>query len=141
MVEFLIQLLLIVRSQFPLRVRLSRKSHPAPRVCNAQITVARETVEHRSLAVGVAVSTVPVAPGRDPHSSAGDRDPLAPTQLPRLLAVEVPSRRRPPRTNSEIRALIRRMSRENALDSTRGLAKYAFSWHGLSEPVMPENSS
>src|SRR5258708_10423463 len=43
----------------------------------------------------MAVSTVPVAPGRDHHRAAGDRDPLAPTRFPRLLALEVPPRRRP----------------------------------------------
>src|SRR6202011_2377508 len=43
----------------------------------------------------MAVSTLPVAPGRDHHRSAGDRDPLAPTWFPRLLALEIPPRRRP----------------------------------------------
>src|ERR1700674_2796462 len=43
----------------------------------------------------MAVPTVPVAPGRDHHRPAGDRAPLAPTWFPRLLALEVPPRRRP----------------------------------------------
>src|ERR1700758_5176369 len=43
----------------------------------------------------MAVSAVPVASGRDHHRPAGDRDPLAPTRFPRLLALEVPPRRRP----------------------------------------------
>src|SRR5579859_7277141 len=41
------------------------------------------------------VPTVPVAAGLDRHRPAGDRDPLAPTRLPRLLALEVPPPRRP----------------------------------------------
>jgi transposase InsO family protein len=40
------------------------------------------------------VSTVPVAAGRD-HRPAGDLDSLEPTRFPRLLALEVPPRRRP----------------------------------------------
>ena len=62
-------------------------------------------MEHRSPAVGVAVSTVPVAPGRDHHRPARNRDPLAPTRFPCLFALEVPPRR--PRIDSGIRALIR----------------------------------
>src|SRR6185437_10683511 len=61
----------------------------------AQVPEARETVEHRSRAVGMAVSSLPVAPGRDHHRPAGDRAPLAPTRFPRLLALEVPPDRRP----------------------------------------------
>src|SRR6202043_1307326 len=45
----------------------------------------------------MAVSTVPVAPGCDHHRSAGDRDPVAPTRFPRLLALEIPPGRRPSR--------------------------------------------
>jgi hypothetical protein len=59
----------------------------------AQVRGARDIVEHRSLAVGVAVSTVPVATRRNQHRPAGDRHPLAPTRFPRLLALEVPPRR------------------------------------------------
>src|ERR1700680_1535335 len=74
-----------------------RESHPAPTAgsSTAQVPDARETVEHRSLAAGMAVSTVPVAPGRDHRRAAGDSDPLAPMRFPRLLALEVPPRRRP----------------------------------------------
>jgi hypothetical protein len=45
-------------------------------------------------AVGVAVSNLSGAPGRDHRRPAGDRAPLPPTWLPRLLALEVPPRRR-----------------------------------------------
>lgn len=61
----------------------------------------------------LAVSSVPVTPGRDHNRPAGNRDTVAPRRFPRLLAVEVPSRRRSSRIHSEIRALIRRMSREH----------------------------
>jgi hypothetical protein len=64
-----------------------RREAPAPKT--------RKTVEHRSLAVRLAVSTVSVGPECDHHRPAGDRDPLAPTRFPRLLAVEVSSRWRP----------------------------------------------
>ena len=75
---------------------LRPKSHPAPTAGSftAQVPDACEAVEHRSLAVGMAVSAVPVAPGRDHHRPAGDRASLAPTWFPRLLALEVPPRRR-----------------------------------------------
>jgi hypothetical protein len=43
----------------------------------------------------MAVSTVPVAPGRDHYRPAGDCDPLAPTRFPHLLALEISPRRRP----------------------------------------------
>jgi hypothetical protein len=98
MVAFLIQLLLAMRSRFTRRARLEAENL----LLRQQLVVlrrkspnARETVQHRSLAVGMAVSTVPVAPGRDHYHPAGDRDPLAPTRFPRLLALEVPPRRRP----------------------------------------------
>src|SRR5258707_6315581 len=68
---------------------------PTAVISRSQVTDACETAEHRSFAVGMAVSTVPVAPGRDHHRPAGDRDPLAPTRFPRLLALEVPPRWRP----------------------------------------------
>jgi transposase InsO family protein len=50
----------------------------------------------RSQFIGMAVSTLPVAPGRDHHRPAGDLAPLAPTWFPRLLALEVPPGRRSP---------------------------------------------
>ena len=50
--------------------------------------------ERRSVSVRMVVSTVPVAAGRD-HRPAGDLDSLEPTRFPRLLALEVPPRRRP----------------------------------------------
>jgi hypothetical protein len=96
MVAFLTQLLLAIRSRFTRRARLEAENF----ILRQQLVVLRhksptrgETVEHRSLAAGMAVSTVPVAYGRDHHRSARHRDPLAPTRFPRLLALEVPPRR------------------------------------------------
>src|ERR1700730_4304942 len=40
----------------------------------------------------MAVSIVPIAPGRYHHRPAGDRAPLAPKWFPRLLALEIPPR-------------------------------------------------
>src|SRR5271167_916752 len=62
MFAFLIRLLITIRSRFTRRTRLEaenlilRQQLPVLRRRSA----ARETVEHRSLADGVAVSTVPV---------------------------------------------------------------------------------
>jgi hypothetical protein len=98
MVAFLTRLLLAIRSRFMRHARLaSEKSASTPTAggSTAQVPEALETVEHRSRAVGMAVSTLPVAPGRDPHRPAGDGAALAPMRFPRILALEVPSRRRP----------------------------------------------
>jgi hypothetical protein len=99
MVAFLIQLLLAIRSHRARRARLEAENlvlRPAAGRATAQVPEARKTVEHRSLAAGMVVSTVPVAAGRDHHRSAGERDPLAPPRFSGLLALEVPLRRRPP---------------------------------------------
>jgi len=111
----MVALLLAIRSRFTSRARLEAENLILRQQLVAQVPETRETVEHRSLAIGMVVSTVPVAPGCDHHRSAGDRDPLAPTRFPRLLALEVPPRRGRPRMDCEIRALIRRISRENPL--------------------------
>src|SRR5271156_4324022 len=97
MVAFFIQLLLPIRSRCSGRARFEAENPPAPTAHSVtpQVSDALETVEHRSLVVGMAVSTVSIAPGRDHHRPAGDRDPLAPTRFPRLLALEIPPRRRP----------------------------------------------
>src|SRR5216683_3195423 len=98
MVAILTQLLLAIRSRFTRRAPLEAENlllRPTAGSSTAQVTDARETAEHRSLAVGMAVSTVPVAPGRRHHLPTGDRAPLAPTRFPRLLALEVPPRWRP----------------------------------------------
>ena len=98
MVALLIQLSLAIRWRLTRRARLETENL----ILRQQLVILRrkfprrvETVEHRSLADGVALSTVPVASGRDHHRTAGDRDPLAPTRVPRLLALEVPPCRRP----------------------------------------------
>ena len=98
MVAFLTQLLLAIRSRFTRRARLEAENLLLRRTARSpttQVLDARETVEYRSPVVGVALPTVPITSGRDPHRSAGDRDPLAPTLLPRLLALEVPPGGRP----------------------------------------------
>ena len=51
--------------------------------------------EHGSLAVRLAVSTVPVDLGRDHHRQARDCNPLAPTRFSCVLAVEIAPPRRP----------------------------------------------
>jgi hypothetical protein len=98
MVAFLTQLLLAIRSRFTRRARLEaenlllrqqlvvlrRKSPTRVRLCNID----------RLLLVWL-YRLYPVAPGRDHYHPAGDRDPLAPTRFPRLLALEVAPRRRP----------------------------------------------
>src|SRR6266403_456715 len=98
MVAFLSQMLLAIRSRFTRRARLEaenlllrqqrvvlrRKSPPRVRLWN----IDRLLVVWRDSG-GMAVSTVPVAEGRDHHRPAGDRDPLAPTRFPRLLALEI----------------------------------------------------
>jgi hypothetical protein len=98
MVAFVTQLLLAIRSRFTRRARLEAENlilHQQLGSATAKVPGARETVEHRSLAVGMVVSTVPVTPRRDHHRPAGDRDPLASTWVPCLLALEVPPCRRP----------------------------------------------
>ena len=83
MVAFLNQRLLAIRSRFAKRARLEAENLIFRRQLVAlrrKSPDARETMEHRSLAVGMAVSTVPIAPGRDHHRPAGDRDPVAPTR-------------------------------------------------------------
>ena len=92
MVAFLSQLLLAIRSRLTRRARLEAENL----LLRQQLIVLRRKsptrvrLEHRSLAVGMAVSAVPVAPGRDHHRPAGDRASLAPTWFPRLLALEIP---------------------------------------------------
>ena len=99
MVAFLIQSLLALRSRFTRRAQIEAENLILRKqlvVLRREIPQARETVEHRPLAVGLALSTVPVVAGRDHDRAAGDCDPLAPARIPRLLALEVPLRRRPP---------------------------------------------
>ena len=97
MVAFLTRLLLAIRSRLTQRARLEAEnllSRQQLIVSTAQVPDACETMEHRSLALGMAVSTLPVAHGRDHHRPPGDRAPLVPTRFPRLLALEVLPRRR-----------------------------------------------
>jgi hypothetical protein len=83
---------LAIRSRFMSRARLEAENL----LLRQQLIVLRRKsprrvrLEHRSLAVGMAVSAVPVAPGRDHHRPPGDRASLAPTWFPRLLALEIP---------------------------------------------------
>ena len=98
MVAFLTQLLLAIRSPHTLCARLEAENL----LLRQQLVVLRRKSPKRfrlwnirSLAVSVAVSTVPVALGRDHHRPAGDGAPLAPARFPRLLALEVPPDRRP----------------------------------------------
>ena len=112
MVAFLIQLyLLFGRRSRGLRPSIS--SCAAAGSSTAQVPDAHETVENRSPAVGRSVPQCFVAPGHDHDRPDVDPDQLSPTRFPRPLAVEVPPRRRRSRTDSGIRALIRRMNREN----------------------------
>jgi hypothetical protein len=70
MVAFVIQLLLAMRSRFTRRARLEAENfilRQQAGSATAQITGARETVEHRSLAVGVPVATVPIDCEGDHH--------------------------------------------------------------------------
>src|ERR1700688_2008402 len=63
MVAFLSQLLLAIRARFTRRARLEAENlllRQQAGSSTAQVPDARETVEHRSLAVGMAVSIVPV---------------------------------------------------------------------------------
>ena len=98
MVAFFTQLLLVIRSRFSQRAGLEAENL----LLRQQLVVLRRKslkrvrLEHRSLVVSMAVSTVSIAPRRDHYRPAGDRDPLAPTRLPSLLALEVP----PPRRSS-----------------------------------------
>src|SRR5437870_2636162 len=96
MVAFLTRLLFAFRSPLTRRARLEAENL----LLRQQLIILRRKSptrvrlwEHRSLAVGMAVSAVPVAPGRDHHRPAGDRASLAPTWFPRLLALEIPPRR------------------------------------------------
>ena len=79
MVAFLTQLLLAIRSPHTLCARLEAENL----LLRQQLVVLRRKSPKRfrlwnirSLAVSVAVSTVPVALGRDHHRPAGERDPL-----------------------------------------------------------------
>jgi hypothetical protein len=56
-------------------------------VATAQVLEVGETLEHRSLAVGVAVSTVAVPPGGDHHRPARDPAALASPRFPPVLAL------------------------------------------------------
>ena len=97
MVTFLTQLLLAIRSRFTRRAWLEAENL----LLRQQLVVLRRKSPTRVRLRNIdrlllmAVSTVPVAPGRDHHRPTGDRTPLAPMGFPRILALEVPPRRRP----------------------------------------------
>jgi hypothetical protein len=123
MVAFLIQLLLAVRSLLARRARLEAENL----ILRQQLVVLRRKSPTRlrlwkidPLRLVWLYRLYPTLLD-DHHRPAGDRDPLAPTRFPRLLALEV-SRHvgGRPRTDAEIRALIRRMneSREPTMECT-----------------------
>ena len=91
MVAFLTQRLAIF-SRFTRRTRLAAENlihAPAAGSTKMQVPRTRETVEHRSPAVRMVVSTVSVVSRCDDHRSTGDCAPLAPTQASHLAALEV----------------------------------------------------
>jgi hypothetical protein len=100
MVAFLAQLLFAIRLRFARRARLQAENL----LLRQQLVVLRRKSPKRVRLWNIdrllLVSLYRLYPslfGRDHHCPAGDRDPLAPMRFPRLLALEVPPRRRPPK--------------------------------------------
>src|ERR1700719_1629918 len=97
MVAFLIQLLCAFRSRFTRRARLEAENL----LLRQQLVVLRRRFPTRVRLWNIdrllLIWLYRLYPSLlcDHHRPAGDRDPLAPTRFPRLLALEVPPGRRP----------------------------------------------
>jgi len=99
MVEWLRLLTYALRSRLESRLTLEAENLVLRQQINVLVRRAAEAIAAEELgspAAGLVVPTLSFNPEPDPDRHAGDRDPLAPSRLPGLLALEISPRRGTP---------------------------------------------